>query len=143
MKLTYITALLILSISTDMISQDLSGYQWENRILLILTEDINDPEVGKQISEIVSSEDEMTKRKLEFFLITKDKSYQGKNLDETFNNYNLFRKYKVTTAPYELVLIGLDGGVKERYTEYTPLTGIFGLIDGMPMRKSELRKKKE
>lgn len=38
-------------------------------------------------------------------------------------------------------LIGLDGGVKRRGQEMPALKEIFGTIDSMPMRQSELRRK--
>lgn len=40
------------------------------------------------------------------------------------------------------VLIGKDGGVKSRQTGTLDLEELFALIDTMPMRKEEMRKKK-
>lgn len=42
---------------------------------------------------------------------------------------------------YEMILIGLDGGVEKRYNGIEKPKDIFDLIDSMPMRQSELRRK--
>jgi hypothetical protein len=42
----------------------------------------------------------------------------------------------------QLVLIGKDGGVKARQSEDVfDLAGVFALIDGMPMRRAETRRR--
>ena len=38
-----------------------------------------------------------------------------------------------------MILIGLDGGVKLRQTEMISLDKLFTLIDGMPMRRREIK----
>jgi len=40
---------------------------------------------------------------------------------------------------FGLELIGLDGGVKYRSTSAVPLEELWTLIDGMPMRRAELK----
>ena len=40
---------------------------------------------------------------------------------------------------FEVVLIGLDGGIKLRQTKLVSLDKLFTLIDGMPMRRNELK----
>lgn len=55
----------------------------------------------------------------------------------------LYKKYKVSDAePFVLVLVGKDGG--EKYRSLKPVTtdAIFDIIDAMPMRQSEMRRKK-
>ena len=50
-------------------------------------------------------------------------------------------------APYKLVphadymawLIGKDGGIKQTYNKPASVKEIFALIDGMPMRKQEMK----
>jgi hypothetical protein len=40
-----------------------------------------------------------------------------------------------------MILIGLDGGIKRRGELDTELQAVFGQIDGMPMRRQELRER--
>lgn len=48
----------------------------------------------------------------------------------------------VKQSPGELFLIGLDGGIKARYElGNVKLSEVFADIDGMPMRRAELRQK--
>lgn len=61
---------------------------------------------------------------------------------EMFNfESELARKYNVNPAELTVILIGRDGG--EKYRTYTPLSAqtLFEIIDSMPMRQSEIRKK--
>ena len=51
----------------------------------------------------------------------------------------LYDAYKKTTTPFEVVLIGLDGGVKLRQTLVLSCQKLFGTIDVMPMRRAEMR----
>ena len=55
----------------------------------------------------------------------------------------LYKKYKKPDADFEVILIGLDGGVKLRDTKLVSTETLFALIDGMPMRKAELRRQGE
>jgi hypothetical protein len=41
------------------------------------------------------------------------------------------------------VLIGKDGSVKARYNAAPSLDELFALIDGMPMRRAELRSREK
>lgn len=42
---------------------------------------------------------------------------------------------------FEIILIGKDGGVKKRKTSLMQTDELFGIIDSMPMRQSEMRRK--
>ncbi|WP_299152381.1 DUF4174 domain-containing protein [uncultured Christiangramia sp.] len=42
---------------------------------------------------------------------------------------------------FEVFLLGLDGGIKQRQQEILQTEKFFSLIDGMPMRKAEIRRK--
>lgn len=41
----------------------------------------------------------------------------------------------------QLVLLGKDGGVKDRQADGFDLSRVFALIDGMPMRRAEVRRR--
>lgn len=43
-------------------------------------------------------------------------------------------------GPFELVLVGKDGGVKARAADPEALPGFLDTIDGMPMRRAEMRR---
>ena len=51
-------------------------------------------------------------------------------------------KYLDAKKEFEVILLGLDGGVKLERDEEIPLAELFRVIDAMPMRASEMRNKK-
>ena len=52
-----------------------------------------------------------------------------------------FNRYRLDTARFTAVLIGKDGGEKFRSNEPVRPAQLFAIIDAMPMRQAELRKK--
>lgn len=42
---------------------------------------------------------------------------------------------------FEVVLVGKDGGVKQRSTQPLALEALFGTVDKMPMRRQEMRQR--
>jgi Domain of unknown function (DUF4174) len=53
-----------------------------------------------------------------------------------------YKKYKIAANTFTFLLIGKDGGEKFRSSKPVLLKQLFAIIDGMPMRKDEIRKKK-
>lgn len=53
----------------------------------------------------------------------------------------LQRQLQLKLQRFEVVLIGKDGGVKERSTHPLPTAALFGTIDKMPMRRQEMRQR--
>ena len=53
----------------------------------------------------------------------------------------LRRQLGVAPGDRQMILIGLDGGIKRRGELDTELQAVFGQIDGMPMRRQELRER--
>ena len=55
----------------------------------------------------------------------------------------LRRNFSVAPGQLTVILVGKDGGVKLRRNEQVNLNEIFLLIDGMPMRREEMRRKNQ
>lgn len=54
------------------------------------------------------------------------------------------QRYKVHPADaFVLVLVGKDGGEKYRTSQPVPAATLFDIIDAMPMRQQEMRRKKQ
>ena len=128
-------------------AQDLKKYRWENRILLIKTVDEYSSQYQEQLEEFKQAPEGLEERKLIVyeFLENQFKSTDYKKsgiihsgtaskefIDDTFNSREQF----------EVILIGLDGVVKHRKTDVITKEELFSIIDGMPMRQTELRRKK-
>ncbi|WKK67521.1 DUF4174 domain-containing protein [Lutimonas zeaxanthinifaciens] len=126
--------------------QNLEKHTWKNRILVFKTTDSALQIYQQQVKEFENSEAELKDRKFVLYRITgadferidytKDAltdsgSISGTSLEKIFNAQEHF----------EVVLIGLDGGVKLRQTEVLSKEDLYGIVDAMPMRRSELNRK--
>jgi len=119
-------------------SQVLSTSQWKNRILLVMSENPNDPLVKQQASLFSKDAEEMKERKLvllqvfpEFYLMGGESAIRRASAEVYFD-------YKSAKKSFELVLIGLDGDEKMRRSELIRPEDLYDIIDAMPMRRYEM-----
>ena len=112
----------------------LKDFRWKNRILLIKT----DVDVGTYLNQIEGASLEIADRDILWFLISNDatQTNYSNQLEDNFSETILNRYFG--NANTQVVLIGKDGGVKDASEELN-LSELFALIDGMPMRRAELR----
>lgn len=120
-------------------SQVLSSRQWKNRVLLIMSENPNDPLVKQQVSLFSKDAEEMKERKLllmqvfpEFYLMGGDSAIRRTSGEVYFD-------YKSAKKSFELILIGLDGDEKMRRAELIRPEDLYAIIDAMPMRRYEMK----
>ncbi|MGA9270774.1 MAG: DUF4174 domain-containing protein [Lutimonas sp.] len=120
-------------------SQVLSSIQWKNRVLLLMSEDPNDPMVKQQISLFSQDSEQLKERKLvllqvfpEFYLMGSDNGIRRPS-DEVYFDYKSAKK------SFELILIGLDGDEKLRRNEMIRPEDLYAIIDSMPMRRYEMK----
>jgi len=122
--------------------QDLKEHQWKNRLVLIITKDLTSDIFKRQNETLASKNEELKQRKILIYKIIPENyqfEYSNKN---TIQNDKMFRKYNKADSMFKLILIGLDGGIKLEQTEFLSTEELFAVIDGMPMRRSEIRNKK-
>lgn len=119
-------------------SQVLSSIQWKNRVLLVMSENPNDPLVKQQVSLFSQEAEEMKDRKLillqvfpEFYLMGGDSAIRRTSAEVYFD-------YKSAKKSFELILIGLDGDEKMRRAELMRPQDLYTIIDAMPMRRYEM-----
>ena len=140
----FIFPLVLLLISCSIQCQDLSQHQWKARLILLLTDDESDSVYNQQLSILNSDADGVKERKLIVYTILPEKYKVQEALNfQWYSGSSTYDKYKKTPGSFEFVLIGLDGGVKKRKAgSPMKLNELYGTIDGMPMRRAELRRKK-
>jgi hypothetical protein len=119
---------------------------WKQRVLLIKITTEDSAQLDTQLSEFKQEQKALASRKFVLYTL-RDKNYikidytqktdrsSGK-ISSAFKNDFLDPK-----APFEVILIGLDGGVKHKQNELLTKRELYNLVDRMPMRRSELKNK--
>ncbi|MEM9327881.1 MAG: DUF4174 domain-containing protein [Bacteroidota bacterium] len=131
---------LLISHSTLQPSNPLQIYRWEHRIVLIVAGD--DPQSAKgQLNRFTDELDEVQDRDILVLTLKKD---QVSVFDEesTLDSEGILNTYGLDRERFSVALIGKDGGIKFRSSEVVPPLQIYGLIDQMPMRRSEMRSRR-
>ena len=116
---------------------------WKNRVFLI-----RDNGESNNYEDILSTESfGVSDRDVIWFIVRENdivSNYHG-NIEDNFSAYIEDKFFSTLPESYEerdaIILVGKDGGVKF-IDEELSLKTLFALIDGMPMRKSEMRQKK-
>ncbi|AYN66720.1 DUF4174 domain-containing protein [Euzebyella marina] len=145
--LTIIAIIFVFSSFISLNAQELEAYRWNNRILIVKAEDAQSTEYIKQIDELTNADENMEDRKLILYQIegtdfkfTDFKKPKKKEVGVVTEGFS--EKYLHTKNTFEVILIGLDGGVKLRQDEFLDKESLFRLIDSMPMRMNEMKKGK-
>lgn len=142
----WLLLLLFSIVSLMTTSQTLEKHKWENRVLLVISNEKETNEYSSNQLQIINDSLEgYTERKLIVYTVLPDKyrllditTNQEANWIKNSKLYSTYNKYK---KPFKVVLIGLDGGVKEERNAAISSEELFAIIDGMPMRRSELNRK--
>lgn len=130
--------MLVLFSTSISFSQDLEQHEWKNRLLIVTAE--NSDIMQQQMDVLNNDLKGLKKRKLLIYKVTPTQYAKGIKSKSWISNKVFYSKLKRTSKNFEIILIGLDGGVKLRQTELLSLEKLFTLIDGMPMRRAEIRK---
>lgn len=122
------------------ISQNLKKHQWNDRIVLIFSDDKSSSKLKKQVELFQKEKAGLEERKL--------KIYQFAEGDYKFDFDASWKKSSLNTIrfidkeeSFKIVLIGLDGEIKLKQNTILTPEKLFAIIDGMPMRKRELKNK--
>ena len=123
-------------------SQDLSEHHWENRLILLLTENLTDENFTNQLKELETGLKDLEERNVIVYQVFQHKMKLGLAKDTEWTTAtNLYKKYDEKNSPFEFYLIGLDGEIKLQDYNCISIDKILDLIDSMLMRKNEIRSK--
>ncbi|MFT4758986.1 MAG: hypothetical protein ACI9XO_003529 [Paraglaciecola sp.] len=129
---------------TTSFAQYLAIHQWENRLILIIADDKNNIDFKKQLAELQTVEKGLGERKILVYQILPAQFQQELKAVENWQKGNqLYTNYKKSKTAFEVQLIGLDGGQKLLQSTVLSAEKLFSMIDKMPMRRLELRRKNE
>lgn len=146
MKAPLVIILLICFFTMNLSAQQLKDHRWENRVLIIkVKERLAAPDYSLQLQVLDNEREGMLERKLVVYLI-EDGMYNFQDLKVKNKGWRFVDpELKALLDPkkeFQVLLLGLDGGVKLNRDSYIPQEELFRIIDSMPMRASEMRKKK-
>lgn len=125
-------------------AQNLSSHQWKDRLVIVQSKNTTNPLFKKQIEEFEKDPEGLEERKIIVYQSIAGNYKIGlKESNEWKKAGKDLEKLKNPTSEFEVILMGLDGGVKLRKNELVTRESLFRTIDQMPMRMSEMKRKKD
>jgi len=137
-----ITVILFLTLAPMLYAQNIADYQWKNRLIFLVDETMQTPAMRSQLNIFSTKVDELEERETLLFQLTPDNVVLSNGEKSTLSPNDVYASLSVSKNFKGLILVGKDGGVKLKNTFVVEADAVFSLIDGMPMRKSEIKRKK-
>lgn len=119
--------------------------QWKNRVVLVFAPSTNSQDYIAQFNQYKNHKAAWEERDLVFYTILPHQ-IMNSNLQIVHNNQSakLRERYNIESGQVTFVLLGKDGGVKlKEVNKLIDNQQLFALIDGMPMRRREMRERKQ
>ena len=133
--IAYIICVMASLIST---AQAQSPYAWEYRPVYIFAPAETAAELTEQIDLFMQQTAEMADRNMALIAVT-DRAEVIFGPEQPYKSAELRRAYNIVPAEFTVILVGKDTGVKRRHIGVIDPNIIFTQIDGMPMRRQEMR----
>ena len=136
------TLLWAMLLSVAAAAQEIDHALWEERLLILIAPSAYDPLVLRQKQVLHDRRDAVEERRLRVIgLYAEHDDANGQDLP-SLRQHAIRQRLGTTPDGRELILVGLDGGIKRRAPLATPLSEIFRQIDGMPMRRQEIEERR-
>lgn len=132
-----------ITLSLSMIAlngQPLAKHQWKDRLILIFSSKADNIQAVEQVDRFKDERAAVKDRDLLLYRITPEMVYGPEDRSELTSEW-FYKYYKVGKDEFNVILIGKDGGEKLRSEAFIPPEKIFDLIDSMPMRQAEMKRK--
>lgn len=131
----------ILTVGALVMAQDLEKHQWKSRLVLIHTNELESGDYQNQMLILKKESAGLVERRLVVYTFWKDKYRVGFGDTEWKLADTGFPGWSNPDSGFEILLIGLDGGIKLRQEETLDAETLFARIDSMPMRRQEMKNK--
>ena len=137
-----LACMMTVNINAQASEEELAGLEdlrWQYRVILIFA---REPYMSKALSNLDELKAEIEERDIAWFALGDDTlhtNYDG-NLDDKLREELMDSYFTPVPAETAVRLIGKDGTIKSRSADLD-LEATFGLIDRMPMRREEMRRK--
>lgn len=122
----------------------LDSVRWQYRPLLVFTPSQDHPALGRQSGILADAADGLADRRMAVYVVERDRVFTtfGTPAPDA-NARDLRRRFRVPDDAFRVILVGLDGTAKLSADEPVAADTLFSTIDAMPMRRRELRERKE
>ena len=141
--LTFTIYIIIMTFSQTIEAQGFNDYKWKNRILLLVDINSSSAALISQLEALNADKKALKDRDLIIFRITPDEVLTSNGEKTKMRQNEIYQNSSIESNFKGLILLGKDGGVKMREPFEVEIQEIFTLIDGMPMRKREIRESGE
>lgn len=133
--------LLTLFSVSNSFSQEFKKHQWKNRLVVVVTNDVKSKEYIDQINIFKKELSALEDRKIIVYTILPKKHTSGLLNKEWISSTKVYNRLNKKKESFKFFLIGLDGGIKLNQSSVLTKDKLFTLIDGMLMRRQELKNK--
>lgn len=128
--------------SADRATDPMAGHEWRHRVLLVYASDEDSDALARFRERVRARQCGIEDRDL---VIGEVVGTAGGRLGTreltAADNRALRRRHEPGRGDVTTVLVGKDGGVKMRVSGVAELDAVFRRIDGMPMRRSEMKRR--
>ena len=116
------------------LEQTLRASRWKSRVLLVAAPNAQQADFRQQKQLLAANRTGLNERDFQVLEVLYDQ------LSATDKKY-LIEKTGIRPPAFGVVLIGKDGGVKEKSARPVAPAAWFNLVDKMPMRREEMRRR--
>jgi len=118
----------------------LKPYQWHRRLLVVFAPSETEPRLVGQRDDMRRHAAGYLDRDLTVFFVVGEGPVQAFPVQPVdFDERALRARFDVAPEAFRIFLLGKDGGVKVSSGEVVGACRLFGIIDGMPMRRDEMK----
>ncbi len=141
MKRLTLFILFILPLSL-MAQNPLQAHKWQDRVIILFAPYPEQDDLQAQLDRFEEEAQGMRDRKLVVYRLFPDKGFdpEGMSLDSRTVG-QLRERFSLSAEGFTMLLLGLDGGEKLRRNDPVATRDLFNLIDSMPMRQAEMRRR--
>ena len=123
-------------------AQHITDYQWKNRLVFLVDDTMDTKAIRSQLKTLIQEGDALVDRDILLFQLTPKGVFTSEGATTKLSADDTYRKLSIPKDFKGILLIAKDGGVKLKKGFEVKPELIFTLIDGMPMRRSELNRNK-
>lgn len=128
-------------VGSTLMGHAMSKYIWKNRPLIVFAPSTSDTRLADQQRVVGASRSGFVERDMVVIYVIGDSVSTMLGVPPGMSAATLRRRYGVSANAFRSLLVGKDGGVKRSSGRAISARSLFGLIDRMPMRRQEMRRR--